>query len=152
MSSLHQDRLLVEGSEPATGSASTLTTARGTSRRPAEKKAISSVPTQRQGRAPRSGTAQTLTDGQARVARHRRPAGAETTAGAAGTLASRAKAATNATAKVATARAATAKAVTAKAATAAKAAAAAKVAARTAGTAGRCDGDPGRHAGSREDH
>jgi murein DD-endopeptidase MepM/ murein hydrolase activator NlpD len=135
MSSLHQDRLLVEGSEPATGSASTLTTARGTSRRPAEKKAISSVPTQRQGRAPRSGTAQTLTDGQARVARHRRPAGAETTAGAAGTLASRAKAATNATAKVATARAATAKAVTAKAATAAKAAAAAKVAARTAGTA-----------------
>jgi murein DD-endopeptidase MepM/ murein hydrolase activator NlpD len=125
MSSLHQDRLLVEGSEPATGSASTLTTARGTSRRPAEKKAISTVPTQRQGRAQRSGTAQTVTDGQARV---RRPAGS------AGTLASRAKAATNATAKVATARAATAKAATAKAATAAKAAAAAKVAARTAGT------------------
>jgi biotin carboxyl carrier protein len=149
MSSLHQDRLLVEGSEPAIGSTSTLATARGTSRRPTEKQAISTVPTQREGTAQRSGTIQTLTDGQPPVARRRRSAGAKTTAGAAGTLASRAKAARNATAKVASAKAATvtaatakvatvkaatAKAATAKAATAAKGAAAAKVAGRTAGT------------------
>jgi murein DD-endopeptidase MepM/ murein hydrolase activator NlpD len=85
MSSLHQDPLPVEGSEPATGSASTLATARGTSRRPAEEKATTTVPTQCQGTAPRSGSTQTTT------------------------RASRAKAATNATAKVASAKAATAK-------------------------------------------
>jgi murein DD-endopeptidase MepM/ murein hydrolase activator NlpD len=85
MSSLHQDPLPVEGSEPATGSASTLATARGTSRRPAEEKVTTTVPTQCQGTAPRSGSTQTTT------------------------RASRAKAATNATAKVASAKAATAK-------------------------------------------
>jgi murein DD-endopeptidase MepM/ murein hydrolase activator NlpD len=136
MSSLHQDRLLAEGSEPATGSASTLASARGTSQRPAESKATSTVSPQRQGKAQRSGTSPTTTDGAARPTRTRRTAAAKAVAtGAAGTLASRARAATNATAKVASAKAApvakaTAKAATAKAATAK--AAAAKVASRTA--------------------
>jgi murein DD-endopeptidase MepM/ murein hydrolase activator NlpD len=138
MSSLHQDRLLAEGSEPATGSALTLATAREISQRPVESKATSTVPTQRQGKAQCSGTTPTITDGAARPTRARRTAAAKAAAtGAAGTLASRARAATNATAKVASAKAApvakaTAKAATAKAATAK--AAAAKVASRTAGT------------------
>jgi murein DD-endopeptidase MepM/ murein hydrolase activator NlpD len=141
MSSLHQDRLLVVGSGPATGSASTLETARGTSRRPAEKKATNTVPTQRQGTAQRSGSTKITVDGAVPAVRTRRSAGAKTAAaasGAAGTLASRAKAATNATAKIASGKAATVTTATATATTAkvaaakvarAKAAAAAKVAA-----------------------
>jgi murein DD-endopeptidase MepM/ murein hydrolase activator NlpD len=124
MSSLHQDPLLGEGSEPATGSASTLATARGTSRRPAEEKATTTVPTQRPGTAQRSGSTRTTTDGAASVTRTRRTAGAKAGAagtGAAGTLASRAKAATNATANVASAKAVTGKAATAAETTAAEA-------------------------------
>ena len=63
MSSLHQDHLLAEGSEPATGHGSTLATARGTSRRPAEEKAPSTVPTQRKGKSQRTGSAPTTADG-----------------------------------------------------------------------------------------
>jgi murein DD-endopeptidase MepM/ murein hydrolase activator NlpD len=120
MSSLHQDPLLVEGSEPATGSASTLATARGTSRRPAEEKATTTVPTQRLGTAQRSGSTGSITDGAASVTRTRRTAGAKAGAAAADTLASPAKAATDATAKAAigaTAKLASAKAATGKAAT-----------------------------------
>jgi murein DD-endopeptidase MepM/ murein hydrolase activator NlpD len=126
MSSLHQDRLLVVGSGPATGSASTLETARGTSRRPAEKKATNTVPTQRQGTAQRSGSTKITVDGAVPAVRTRRSAGAKTAAaasGAAGTLASRAKAATNATAKIASGKAATVTTATAKATTAKVAAA-----------------------------
>jgi murein DD-endopeptidase MepM/ murein hydrolase activator NlpD len=62
MSSLHQDRLLIEGSEPVTGTASTLPSARGTGRQTvgsSEEKPSSKVPTQRLGTAQRSGTTQT---------------------------------------------------------------------------------------------
>ena len=131
MSSLHQDRLLVEGSEPVTGTATTLPTARGTSRRAVgstEKQATSKVPTQRPGTAQRIGTTQSTTATPA-APRAKRAAGAKAAA-VTGTLASRAKAAT---VKAATAKAATAKVVTAKAATAARAAAVSTVANRTAG-------------------
>ncbi|MGZ4538582.1 MAG: M23 family metallopeptidase [Blastococcus sp.] len=93
MSSPHQDHLLAEGPEPVSGTGSTPAPARRNSRRTvgtAEKKDPSSVPTQRQGKAQRSGSTSTST----------------TTTKAA-------------TAKAATAKAATAKAATAKAATAA---------------------------------
>jgi hypothetical protein len=138
MSSLHQDRLLVEGSGPATGSASTLETARGTSRRPAEKKATNTVPTQRQGTAQRSGSTKITVDGAVPAVRTRRSAGAKTAAaasGAAGTLASRAKAATNATAKIASGKAATVTTATATATATTAKVAAAKVARAKAATA-----------------
>ena len=119
MSSLHQDRLLAEGSEPTTGSAPTLAPARGTSRRPAAEKATSTVPPQRQGTAQRSGSTQTTTDAGETAPRTRRTTGAKT----AGSLAARAKAAGTAGRKVAATKAAavSAKAGAAKAATAAKA-------------------------------
>jgi murein DD-endopeptidase MepM/ murein hydrolase activator NlpD len=107
MSSLHQDRLLAEGSDAETGSAKTLATARGTSRRPAEKKATSTVPTPRTGMALQTGTTPT-TDAADRPAR------------SAGTRTASAKAAT-VKAAAAKAKAATAKAASAKAATVAKA-------------------------------
>ena len=119
MSSLHQDRLLIEGSEPVTGTASTLPTARGTRRRAvgsSEERATSKVPTPRPGTAQRPGTTQTTGDRTAPASRAKRATAAKAAAAATGTLASRAKAAT---VKVATAKAATAKAATAKAATAA---------------------------------
>lgn len=131
MSSLHQDRLHLEGSGPATGARTTLPTARGTSRRAAgstEEKATSKVPTQRQGTAQGTGTIQITTDAPA-APRARRATGARAAA-LSGTLASRAKAAT---VKAATAKAATAKAATAKAATAARAAAVTTVANHTPG-------------------
>jgi murein DD-endopeptidase MepM/ murein hydrolase activator NlpD len=146
MSSLHQDRLHLEGSGPATGARTTLPTARGTSRRAAgstEEKATSKVPTQRQGTAQGTGTIQITTDAPA-APRAKRATGARAAA-LSGTLASRAKAATvkaatakaatakAATVKVATAKAATAKAATAKAATAARAAAVTTVANHTPG-------------------
>jgi len=119
MSSLHQDRLLIEGSEPVAGTASTLPTARGTRRRAvgsSEERATSKVPTPRPGTAQRPGTTQTTGDRTAPASRAKRATAAKAAAAATGTLASRAKAAT---VKVATAKAATAKAATAKAATAA---------------------------------
>jgi murein DD-endopeptidase MepM/ murein hydrolase activator NlpD len=61
MSSLHQDHLLDEGPEPVTGARTTLAKARGTSRRAAEEKATSTVPTQRQGKSQRSGSTSTTT-------------------------------------------------------------------------------------------
>src|SRR4051794_14936807 len=76
MSSLHQDRLLAQGSEPTTGSAPALATGRGTTRRPAEKKATATVPTQRQGMASDSEATSTRTDRSTRPARTRRTAGA----------------------------------------------------------------------------
>jgi murein DD-endopeptidase MepM/ murein hydrolase activator NlpD len=132
MSSLHQDRLLIEGTEPVTGTASTLPTARGTRRRAvgsSEETATSKVPTQRQGKAQRSGTPQTTSDRPASASRAKRPTAAKAAVAASGTIASRAKAAT---VKAATAKAATAKAATAKAATAARAAAVTTVANGTA--------------------
>ena len=66
MSSLHQDRLLVEGSEPGNGTASTLPSARGTSRRTvgtSEKQATRKVPTQRPGTARQSATTKTSKTG-----------------------------------------------------------------------------------------
>src|SRR3954454_11716914 len=74
MSSLHQDRLLAQGSEPATGSAPALATGRGTSRRPAEKKATATVPTQRPGMASDSEATSTRTDRSTRPARNHRTA------------------------------------------------------------------------------
>ena len=128
MSPLHQDRLLlVEGSQPANGSASTLAQARDTSRGPAEKKATGTVPTQRQGKAKRSGSTQTITEGSVPPARASRTVGATaSTTGAAGTPAFRAKVATSATEKVATPEVAAVRTVTGKPATV-KAAPAAKV-------------------------
>ena len=82
MSSLHQDRLLAEGTEPAPGCASTLAPARGTSRRPAAEKATSTVPQQRQGTAQRSGSAQPTTDAGETAPRTRPTTGVETAAGA----------------------------------------------------------------------
>ena len=114
MSSLHQDRLLDEGSEPVTGTDTTLPTTRATPRRTvgdSGEKATSTVSTQRPGKAQRTGTPPS-TAAPARP-RARRATGAEAAA-LGGTIASRARAAT---AKVATAKAATAKAATAKAAT-----------------------------------
>ena len=61
MSSLHQDHLLAEGSEPVTGSRPTLAPARGKTRRiagSAEDKAPNEVPTPRRGK-PRTTTTQT---------------------------------------------------------------------------------------------
>jgi murein DD-endopeptidase MepM/ murein hydrolase activator NlpD len=119
MSSLHQDRLLIEGSGPVTGTASTLPTARGTRRRAvgsSEETATSKVPTPRPGTAQRPGTTQPTGDRTAPASRAKRASAAKAAAAATGTLASRAKAAT---VKVATAKTATAKAATAKAATAA---------------------------------
>jgi murein DD-endopeptidase MepM/ murein hydrolase activator NlpD len=124
MSSLHQDRLLVEGSEPRNGAASTLPSARGTSRRTVgnpEKQATGKVPTQRPGTAKQSATTKTSKT----TTTTRTKAGA----GTSGSLATRAKAAT---VKTASAKAATAKAATAKAATAARAAAVTTVANGTA--------------------
>jgi murein DD-endopeptidase MepM/ murein hydrolase activator NlpD len=129
MSSLHHDHLLAEGSEPVQGTGSTLTTARGASRKPAGEKATNQVPTQRQGKSQRTGSAPT-NDGAAPTSRSRRTAGGKAAAAAAGTIAARARAAGAATGKVATTKAATAKAATARAVTGAKAAAAAKAVAR----------------------
>jgi murein DD-endopeptidase MepM/ murein hydrolase activator NlpD len=149
MSSLHQDHLPVEGSEPVRGTGSTLTTVRGTSRKPVEERATNTVPTQRQEKPQRTGSAQTTTDISAPASRTRRTVGGTVAAAAAGTIAARAKAAGAATGKVASAKAATAKAATvkvasAKAATAkaatvravtgARSAAAAKAGTRSAGT------------------
>ncbi|MGZ4544348.1 MAG: M23 family metallopeptidase [Blastococcus sp.] len=64
MSSPHQDHLLAEGPEPVSGTGSTPAPARRNSRRTvgtAEKKDPSSVPTQRQGKAQRSGSTSTST-------------------------------------------------------------------------------------------
>ena len=72
MSSLHQDHLPVEGSEPVRGTGSTLTTARGTSRKPVEEKATSMVPAQRQGKQQRTGS---TTDITAPASRPRRTVG-----------------------------------------------------------------------------
>ena len=108
MSSLHQDRLLAEGAESPTGTRSTLAPPRRTSRRPAAEKALSTVPTQRQGKAQRPGTATTTADASASAPRTRR------------TASSRA------------ATAATARAATTKAAAAAKAAASKPAAKSTA--------------------
>jgi hypothetical protein len=150
MSSLHQDRLLVEGPEIATAARTPLAPARGRSRRPTEEKVMTQVPTQRQGKAQRLGSTTTDADGSVTAPRPKRSTSSKAAAaasGAAGTLAARAKAAKSATTraasaravtaraatvKVATAKAATAKAATTKAATAARTAAVAKVAARTA--------------------
>jgi murein DD-endopeptidase MepM/ murein hydrolase activator NlpD len=135
MSSLHQDRLLVEGSEPVTGTASTLPSARGTRRRTVgtpEKQATGTVPTQRQGTAKQSGTTtttRTRTRPEAAETAAPRTKRTGTKAAATGTRASRAKAAT---VKAATTKAATAKAATAKVATAARAAAVTTVANHTA--------------------
>jgi len=118
MSSLHQDRLLAEGSGPATGSVSTLATARGTSRRPVAEKATSKVPTQRPGTAQPTGSTQTTTAGGTTRAGTRRSSTAKTAASHAGTLSARAKAAGTATKKAASGKAATVKAMTAKAAAA----------------------------------
>jgi murein DD-endopeptidase MepM/ murein hydrolase activator NlpD len=130
MSSLHQDRLLVEGSGPDTGTASPLPSGRGTRRRrivgTAEEQATGPVPTRRPGTTQQSGATTTTT---ARKASKPRGKHAAPRAAATGSLAARAKAVT---AKAATAKAATAKAATAKAATAARAAAVATVANRTA--------------------
>jgi murein DD-endopeptidase MepM/ murein hydrolase activator NlpD len=139
MSSLHQDHLHAEGSEPTKGTGSTLTTARRTSRKPVTEKASNNVPTPRKGKAQTEGSASTTTGGSVPASGSRRAAGVKAAA-AAGTLAVRAKAAGSATtkaasAKAATARAATAKAVSARAAGAAKAAAVATSAARTAAAA-----------------
>jgi murein DD-endopeptidase MepM/ murein hydrolase activator NlpD len=131
MSSLHHDHLLTEGSEPVQGTGSTLTAARGTARKPAEEKATNQVPSQRQGKSPRNGSAPTV-DGSAPASRTRHAPGGRTAA-AAGTVAARARAAGAATGKAASAKAGTAKAATARAVTSAKAAAAAKVTARGAG-------------------
>jgi murein DD-endopeptidase MepM/ murein hydrolase activator NlpD len=133
MSSLHPDHLLAEGSEPVKGTGSTLTTARGTSRKLVATK-VTTVPTPRPGKVQSTGSAQTTTDGSAAAARNRRPAGAKAAA-AAGTIAARAKAATSATSKAASAKAATAKVATARAAGAARAAAVAKGAAKAAAVA-----------------
>src|SRR3954470_19491978 len=76
MSSLHQDRLLAQGSEPTTGSAPALATGRGTSRRPAEKKATATVPTQRQGMASAPEATPPRRDGPTRPPGPRRTAGA----------------------------------------------------------------------------
>jgi len=122
MSSLHQEPLLAEGSEPVP----TLAPARGTSRTPAAEKATSTVPTQRLGTAQPDGTSETTPADRPAVARTRRPA----TATAAGALAARAKAAGTATRRVASARVAT---VSAKAATV-KAARATTATSRTAAT------------------
>lgn len=146
MSSLHQDRLLVEGSGPVIGTASTLPSARGTRRRAVgtiAKQATGKVPTQRLGTAQQSATTKTNTTAAATTAepsapRARHAAGTEAAA-ATGSLAARAKAVTvkaasakAATAKAATVKAASAKAATAKAATAARAAAVRAVTNRTA--------------------
>ena len=117
MSSLHQDHLLVEGSEPVTG-AFTLASARGTSRRRVEEKATSTVPTQRKGKSQRTGITPSTTD-RSPSAAAARPARA------------RAATAKAATVKAAAAGAASAKAATVKAATAARTATAAKVSHRT---------------------
>ena len=64
MSSLHQDHLLAEGPGPVSGTGTTPVPARKNSRRTAgtaEKKAPSSVPTQRQGKAQRAGSTSTST-------------------------------------------------------------------------------------------
>jgi murein DD-endopeptidase MepM/ murein hydrolase activator NlpD len=107
------------------------------------------VPAQRHEKQQRTGSTQTTTDITAPASRPRRTVGGKVAAAAAGTIATRAKAAGAATGKVASAKAATAKAATvkvasAKAATAkaatvravtgARSAAAAKAATRSAGT------------------
>jgi len=150
MSSLHQDHLLIEGSEPVSGTEATLVRTRGISRRPVEEKATSSVPTQRQGKLQQS-TGTTTVDGSVTAssvpaARSVRSTGIRSTGSkTAATLAARAKAAAAAkaaattkaaSAKASTARAATVKAAGAKAATAkaatVKAATAGAVSAKTA--------------------
>ena len=131
MSSLHQSHLLDEGAEPVKGDGSTLASARGTSRRPAEEKA-SKVPSQRQGKAQQTGTDPTIADGSTPTSSvsTSRSAGRKSAAPAVGTIAARARAAAvtkaAATGKAASAKAATATAVPSKAATAAKAKPAAK--------------------------
>ncbi|HEY0507779.1 MAG TPA: M23 family metallopeptidase [Blastococcus sp.] len=59
MSSLHHDGLLDEGPVPTDRVPVTLAPARGTSRRPVEDRAASTVPTQRQGKSQRTGTTTT---------------------------------------------------------------------------------------------
>jgi murein DD-endopeptidase MepM/ murein hydrolase activator NlpD len=122
MSSHDQDRLVAGAPDAVSGTGSTLAPARGRHRRPSDaavEKARSSVPTQRQGKAQRSGSTSTTAPAD-------RPARAT------------AKAATAkaATAKAATARATTVKATSAKAATARAATtkAATKAAKKTAAT------------------
>jgi murein DD-endopeptidase MepM/ murein hydrolase activator NlpD len=76
MSSLHQDHLLTEGPEPVSGTGSTPAPARENSRRPVgtgEEKAASSVPTQRQGKAQRSGSSSTSTAPTTEAAPVQRP-------------------------------------------------------------------------------
>src|SRR4051812_28887926 len=149
MSSLHQDRLLVEESEPVRGARTTLATAREKGAT-AEEKAPSKVPVQRQGTAQRSRTTPTASDVPAAAPRSSHAvdsSAAAATSGATGTLSARAKAARKATAKAAAAKARTVRAATAKVATekaasartattkaaaAAKTVAAAKAASRTA--------------------
>ena len=123
MSSLHQDHLLVEGSEPASG-ASAFAPARGTIRRSTQEKATGKVPAQRQGNAKRTGSTTTTSSASAS-----RPA--RTPASAAGAPAARAKAGTTKGAG-----SATAKAPTSRTATAARDAAAAKVAKSSASARG----------------
>src|SRR6476661_5627793 len=65
MSSLHQDHLLVEGPEPVPGARAPRAGARGTTRRPAEERATSTVPTQRQGKSQRSGATPAVPDARA---------------------------------------------------------------------------------------
>jgi len=106
MSSLHQDHLLAEGPEPVSGTGSTPASARKNAPRTAgtaEKKASSSVPTQRQGKAQRAGSTSTST--------------APTKAAAAKRATAKAASAKAAPAKRATAKAAPAKAAATKAAT-----------------------------------
>ena len=93
MSPLHHDRLLAEGSEPVTGTGSTLGTARSTSRKPVAEKATRTGPTQRQGKSQRAGSTQTTTDIAAPASRPRRTVGGKVAAAAAGTIATRAMAA-----------------------------------------------------------
>jgi murein DD-endopeptidase MepM/ murein hydrolase activator NlpD len=146
MSSLHQDHLLVEGSEPVPGPRTTVAKASGTIRRSAEEKATSTVPTQRQGKSQRTGatptTTRSVSSSTTRTARGTSAVG-KAAASTAGTLAARAKAAATtkaASARTATVKAASAKAATAKAATVKAAsthAAAAKAATAKAATAAR---------------
>ena len=72
MSSLHQDHLLAEGSEPARGAGSDPRHGPRNVAEPVEEKATSTVPAQRQGKPQRTGSAQTTADVAAPASR--RPA------------------------------------------------------------------------------
>ena len=119
MSSLHQDHLLAEGPEPVSGTGSTPASARKNARRTAgtaEKKASSSVPTQRQGKAQRAGSTSTSTAPTTAAAAKRATAKAAPAKPAPAKAPATKAAATKAPAKAAATKAAPAKRATAKAA------------------------------------